>query len=164
MNDFAAIDFETANKERTSVCSVGIVVVRDGIITEMLHEYIRPVPNYYSYWATGIHGICKKDTNSAPAFPDIWKCAESIIHGLPLVAHNSTFDEGCLKAVHNYYDMVYPNYTFYCTLRAARRKLPGLVNYQLHTVALHIGFELKNHHNALADAEACAQIAKLILL
>ena len=32
MKDFAAIDFETANQQRTSVCSVGIVIVRDGEI------------------------------------------------------------------------------------------------------------------------------------
>lgn len=30
MTDFAAIDFETANGRRSSVCSVGIVIVRDG--------------------------------------------------------------------------------------------------------------------------------------
>jgi len=28
MQDFAAIDFETANNERSSVCSVGVVIVR----------------------------------------------------------------------------------------------------------------------------------------
>lgn len=32
MKDFAAIDFETANEQRTSVCSVGVVIVRDGEI------------------------------------------------------------------------------------------------------------------------------------
>ena len=32
MKDFAAIDFETANSEPTSVCSVGVVIVRDGLI------------------------------------------------------------------------------------------------------------------------------------
>ena len=36
MRDFAAIDFETANNERSSVCSVGIVIVRDGEIVEPL--------------------------------------------------------------------------------------------------------------------------------
>ena len=30
----AAIDFETANNERSSVCSVGIVIVRDGEIVD----------------------------------------------------------------------------------------------------------------------------------
>ena len=32
MENFVAIDFETANGKRSSVCSVGIVVVRDGEI------------------------------------------------------------------------------------------------------------------------------------
>ena len=30
MKDFAAIDFETANGKRTSVCSVGVVIIRNG--------------------------------------------------------------------------------------------------------------------------------------
>lgn len=34
MKDFAAIDFETANSERSSVCSVGIVIVRNGEIVD----------------------------------------------------------------------------------------------------------------------------------
>jgi DNA polymerase-3 subunit epsilon len=39
----------------------------------------------------------------------------------------------------------------------------ALPNHQLHTVAAHCGFDLKNHHHALADAEACAAIALKIL-
>ena len=34
ISDFAAIDFETANQHRSSVCSVGVVVVRGGIIVD----------------------------------------------------------------------------------------------------------------------------------
>ena len=34
MENFAAIDFETANEQRTSVCSVGVVIVRDGEIVD----------------------------------------------------------------------------------------------------------------------------------
>lgn len=49
MKDFAAIDFETANREPTSVCSVGIVVVRGGIVTEKLYRLIRPYPDTYEY-------------------------------------------------------------------------------------------------------------------
>ena len=49
MKDFAAIDFETANSERTSVCSVGIVIVRDGEIIDSYYSLIKPEPEYYSY-------------------------------------------------------------------------------------------------------------------
>ena len=98
MTDFAAIDFETANKERSSVCSVGIVIVRNGEITEKLYRLIRPYPNYYSYWNKQVHGLTFQDTACAPTFPEVWKEIDPIIAGLPLVAHNSPFDEGCLKA------------------------------------------------------------------
>ena len=48
MKDFAAIDFETANGKRTSVCSVGIVIVKSGRIVNKIYRLIRPAPNYYT--------------------------------------------------------------------------------------------------------------------
>ena len=52
MKDFAAIDFETANNERTSVCSVGVIIVRNGEIVDSFYSLIQPEPNYYNYWCT----------------------------------------------------------------------------------------------------------------
>lgn len=163
MKDFAAIDFETANQQRTSVCSVGIVIVRDGVITEKFYRLIRPEPDYYSYWNMQVHGITPADTENAPVFSDVWKEIEERIEGLPLVAHNKGFDEGCLKAVFRMYQMDYPDYEFHCTLSAARRQLKHLPNHKLHTVSAYCGFDLTNHHHALADAEACAHIALQLL-
>ena len=51
MQDFAAIDFETANNERSSVCSVGVVIVRNGEIVDSFYSLIQPEPNYYNYCA-----------------------------------------------------------------------------------------------------------------
>ena len=61
------------------------------------------------------------------------------------------------------YRMDYLDYEFFDTLKAARRILPHLPNHQLQTVAAACGYDLTNHHHALADAEACAWIAKEIL-
>ena len=83
--------------------------------------------------------------------------------GLPLVAKNKPFDEGCLKAVFRVYQMDYPDYEFYDTLYVSRRVLPDLENHQLQTVAAACGYMLEDHHHALADAEACAWIAREIL-
>ena len=137
MKDFAAIDFETANNERSSVCSVGIVIVRNGEIVDTFYSLIQPEPNYYNYWCSQVHGLCHEDTDDAPVFPKVWAQIEPLIEGLPLVAHNKPFDEGCL--------------------------LPDLENHQLQTVAAACGYTLEDHHHALADAEACAWIAKEIL-
>jgi len=159
MQNFAAIDFETANNTRSSVCSVGIVIVKNGQIVETIYRLIRPRPNFYSYWNTQVHGMTAVDTDDALDFPDVWEEIAPRIEGLPLVAHNSPFDEGCLKAVHGLYGMEYPKYEFHCTCRASRKHHPELPNHQLQTVACHCGFDLKKHHHALADAEACAAIA-----
>ena len=78
MLDFAAIDFETANAERCSVCSAGIVIVKDGEIADNLcfasyrltivrdylcyfYSLIQPEPDYYCYWKTRVHGLTPKD-------------------------------------------------------------------------------------------------------
>jgi len=163
MQDFAAIDFETANQEPTSVCSVGIVVVRNGEFTDSFYSLIQPEPNYYLYWNTRVHGLTCQDTDDAPVFPKVWAQIEPLIEGLPLVAHNKAFDERCLRAVMRCYQMDYPDYEFHCTCIASRRKMKWLPNHQLHTVAEACGFHLENHHHALADAEACAWIAREIL-
>lgn len=162
MKDFAAIDFETANGRRSSVCSVGIVVVRGGEIVDRFYSLIRPVPNYYSYWTTQIHGLTRRDTDAWPAFPEVWARIAPRIVGLPLVAHNRPFDESCLKAVFAEYGMEYPGYEFYCTLAASRRCLK-IPSHQLHLSAAACGFAMENHHNALCDAEACAAIALKLL-
>ena len=161
MKDFVAIDFETANKEYTSVCAVGIVVVRDGEIVDSYYSLIHPEPNYYVF--TYIHGITQSDTDSAPLFPEVWKQIEPLIEGLPLVAHNKAFDETCLKSVFRLYGMDYPDYEFHCTCVASRRVFPNAANHRLNTISALCGYNLENHHHALADAEACAWIAREIL-
>lgn len=163
MQDFTAIDFETANFERSSVCSVGVVIVRDGRIADTFYSLIHPEPNYYSYLCTRVHGILRKDTELAPVFPKVWAQVETKIHGLPLVAHNKAFDEGCLRAVFDVYCMDYPDYPFFDTLKASRLSLPHLPDHKLPTVAAACGYHMEHHHHALADAEACAHIALKIL-
>lgn len=164
MKNFAAIDFETANGYKSSVCSVGVVIVRDGKVTDEYYSLIHPAPNYYNPRCVAVHGLTREDTDSADYFPEVWASVAERIEGLPLVAHNSRFDEGCLRAAFERYEMTYPNYEFHCTLTASRRVFGReLPNHQLHTVAAHCGFDLKNHHHALADARACAAIAMKIL-
>ena len=69
-----------------------------------------------------------------------------------------------VKEVFKVYQMDYPDYEFHDTLAASRRQYGNLLpNHQLQTVAAACGFDLKQHHHALADAEACAKIAMRLL-
>lgn len=162
MREFAAIDFETANKELSSVCSVGVVIVRNGELSDSFYSLIQPEPNYYNYWNTRVHGLTRADTDDADIFPEVWARIEPLIEGLPLVAHNKAFDENCLKAVFRVYQMDYPDYPFYCTCVASRRKWRE-GSHTLDVIAERCGYVLTHHHHALADAEACAWIAREIL-
>ena len=181
LRDFIAIDFETANQQPSSVCSVGVVMVRGGQMADSFYSLIQPEPNYYSYFCQRVHGISESDTDNAPVFSKVWQQLEERIADvflpdqelddmryqiatIPFVAHNARFDEGCLKAALKTYQMDYPDYRFYDTLTASRRQFGhSLPDHQLHTVAAVCGYDLQNHHHALADAEACAAIALYLL-
>lgn len=93
--NFAAIDFETANCRRGSVCSVGIVIVRGGEIADKFYSLIRPEPSYYTCWTTEVHGLTRADTDTARPFPEVWAEMADRLKGLPFVAHNKAFDEQC---------------------------------------------------------------------
>ena len=79
MIDFAAIDFETANEQPSSVCSVGVVIVRNGIITDTFYSLIHPEPEYYTYWTTRVHGLRMEDTADAPVFSKVWEQVPSCL-------------------------------------------------------------------------------------
>lgn len=66
MDNFVAIDFETANFAQSSVCSVGLVIVKDGEIVDNYYSLIRPIPNYYNAHCSEVHGLHFDDTNDAP--------------------------------------------------------------------------------------------------
>lgn len=166
MENFVAVDVETANNEPSSICAIGAVKVVDGVITERFYELVKPEPEYYfRYFTEQIHGIDRHMTADAPTFDVVWRKLHRIIGNLPLVAHNKRFDERCIRAAFRVYQMDYPDYPFLCTVEKARRTIPRTLcsSFSLPVLCDFLGIPFSNHHNALADAEACAKIAMAIL-
>ena len=94
MQDFAAIDFETANGCRSSVCSVGVVVVRGGEIVDTFYSLIQPEPNYYAWFCQRVHGLGPEDTDNAEVFPYVWEKIAPRIEGSYSVGNNICVDCG----------------------------------------------------------------------
>lgn len=166
MDNFVAIDVETANYSPTSICSIGAVKVIGGVIVDSFYRLVRPMPNWYVHRFTNeIHGIGRCDTDNQPCFGEMWEELHEFIENLPLVAHNKSFDERCIKATFKAFEIEYPEYPFYCTLQKAKATIPKTLisSYSLPYLCQFFGIEFNNHHNALADAEACAKIAMTIL-
>ena len=155
MATFAAIDFETANNSRDSACSIGIVIVSNGKIVERVHELIRPPNSYFQF--TYIHGLTWDDVSDAPSFSELWRDINKHITKVNfLAAHNAPFDRGVLESCCSLNRIAMPSLPFHCTVQIARKywriyptKLPDVCKQ------LNIGL---NHHDALSDAEACANI------
>jgi DNA polymerase-3 subunit epsilon len=162
MESFVAIDFETANGNRTSICSVGMVRVENKLIIDSFYQLIKPVPNYYNPMNIQVHGINYHDTIEKESFPEVWIKMKNFMGELPLVAHNKSFDQGCLNAILNHHNLPIPKNLFYCTVSPSRKFYPNLPNHKLSTLAKYLNVPL-DHHNALSDAIACAKIAIEVL-
>lgn len=157
--DFTAIDFETANGHAASACSVGLVKVRDGRVVDKESWLIRPPFGYdvMNEWNTRIHGITAADIVDAPLWAEQFETLWRFVDGDLLAAHNAGFDMGVLQAACRASNLDAPDARYLCSLRVAR-KTYHLDSYRLPVAAMAAGFEDFAHHDALADAEACAAI------
>ena len=157
MMDFAAIDFETATSRRDSACSVAVVEIKGGQVTDSYYTLIQPPGNEYFWYNTKIHGITAQDTAKAPDFAGIWPELEAHLAGRIVVAHNAQFDMGVLQACLAHHGLTAPSFIYCDTVAIARKSWPELANHKLDTVGhfLHLQFR---HHDALEDAKACAAI------
>ena len=154
--DFVAIDFETANSVRSSVCSIGIVKVKNGKIQEELYTLINPLSEFH-YYNTKIHGITEYMVHDAPTFEEFWPKFKVFIENQTIIAHNASFDIGVLRDSLSRIHESEPNFQHGCSYRIAKKVWPNLYNHKLSTVANYLSISLK-HHDALEDARASAFI------
>ncbi|MDR2221358.1 MAG: 3'-5' exoribonuclease [Flavobacteriaceae bacterium] len=155
MNRFTAIDFETSQPNRTSICQVGLVVVEDNEIIEEVNYLIQPPQNMYWEKFTQIHGIKASDTIYSPTFEEVWHKIEPFIQFSHVVAHNGfAFDFPVLAHTLAYYNLAVPEYDKHCTYRLYGKGLAKL--------ASEYGIVLE-HHDALSDAKACAKLFSMHL-
>ncbi len=155
--DFVALDFETANHRRDSVCEMGIAVVANGAITESRSWLVRPQQNWFHYMNTRIHGIDAHRVAEQPEFDIVWEEAKPYFEHANLVAHNASFDISVLRSVLLQYDLPPPAIHYACSLAVARKAWIGLASYGLKSLAKHFDIPL-NHHSAEPDAIASATI------
>lgn len=157
--NFTAIDFETANSHSASACAVGLVKVRDGKVVAEASWFIRPPIGFdtFSDWNIRIHGITPADVETAPLWRDQLDDLVAFAEGDTLVAHNAGFDMGVIRDASAASRVECPSFSYLCSLQVAR-KTYHLDSYRLPVAAMAAGFEDFDHHNALADAQACAAI------
>lgn len=147
---FTAVDFETATNDRMA-CQIGMVVVRNGEIVDRIVRLIQPPYNKYDANTIAVHRITPEQTKCSPTFDTVWEEIKDHLTNTLVVAHNAQFDEDVLNRNLFYYGIppmgVLP---FECTCNLFHRT-------GLHDLCEAFGMSTDGHHDALFDAECCAQ-------
>lgn len=152
---FVALDFETANFDRASVCAVGTTTVIDGAVESTTSWYIEP-PTGLDFTNTYLHGIGPDDVDGAPTWPETLQRLRTATNGLPLVTY-SPFDKGVYSAANALTEVVDPQLTFLDALAVVRHHC-DLPSHRLPLVVEHFALPKFDHHEAGADSLACALI------
>lgn len=145
---FTALDIETADSSNHFICQIGLVKVVNGIISEKYMSLVKPPNNFYSYHNIQIHGINPEMTEESPSFYDVWPRIIHLIEGQLVVCHNASFDIQKLENTLNYYCIELPDFDIACTYK--------IYGENLIDCCASFSIDIGNHHDALADAEACA--------
>lgn len=152
---FVAIDFETADYDPDSACSVALVRVEAGRIVAREHRLIRPPRRWFVF--SYLHNIFWEDVEDEPDFKGVWRDLRGMLDGVEFfAAHNARFDERVLSACCRSARLKPPRLPFRCTMQLAR-KTWGIYPTKLPDVCRFLRISL-THHEAASDAEACARI------
>jgi DNA polymerase III subunit epsilon len=158
---FVAIDFETANEQPDSACAVALVRVERREIVQRQTYLLRPPGQYFCF--TYVHGICWDRVKDEPTFREVWANLGPMLDGAEfLAAHNAGFDRGVLHACCRTADLKPPRLPFRCSMRLARQTW-GIYPTRLPDVCRYLKLPLQ-HHDPVADAEACARIVMEAML
>ncbi len=155
MKNFTALDFETANASRSSVCSIGLAKVKNGEIIDTYYSLVNPGEHFDSR-NIAVHGIRPEDVRNAPSFADIFTEVIDFIGSDPIVAHFAQFDINVLRGTAQKHGLTLPDNLYFCSCMLSKTMLT-LPSHKLNVVAGHFNFQF-SHHNALEDAVACAVI------
>ena len=157
--DFIAIDFETATASTNSACSIGLALVAQERVVKTQYFLIQPPTLLFEPKNIEIHGILPEQVQDKPKFPALWEKIQPYFNGAcPIVAHNAQFDLSVLMESLTYYGLSLPQFPYFDSIPFSTYTCGKKVPRSLDARAKYFGISLENHHNAAADAVACAQI------
>lgn len=160
MLSFTALDFETANSSRASVCQVGLTRVENGRVVEVDEWLVVPPTGLDSFQAmnVSIHGITPDRAAGGLSWGRSMERLARKSGGDALVAFNAPFDRSVFDQASAMAGVeMAGEVRWECALSLSRRHLT-LPRYRLGEVTRHLGVDLRHHHAAGADALAAAEV------
>lgn len=154
---FNAIDVETANSNPASICQIGIIRIRDGVIKEQLSILVDPEAPF-SDFNVRLHGIDSSKVEGSATLPQVYHVLGGILEGRPLVSHTA-FDRRALDGAAERYGLCPIRVAWLDSAVIARRAWPRRYRsrWNLALIAGHLGIDFR-HHDAAEDARAAGEI------
>jgi DNA polymerase-3 subunit epsilon len=159
---YVVVDVETTGGKGVQhrITEIGAVKVRDGRVIDRFHSLLnpqRPIPA----GITRLTGISQEMVADAPYFADVIDDFETFLHNAIFVAHNVSFD---YRFVSQEFARLGRSFRHpkLCTCASMRRLYPGHPSYSLAALCQRFDIPLRQHHRALCDAEAAAELLLLI--
>lgn len=157
-DDYVIFDLETTGfyPVKDNITEIGAVKVKKGKVIDTFSTFVNP-ERTIPLKVTELTGITNEMVANAPKVKDALPKFLDFVGGSALVAHNSDFD---MSFVRHYAQQLnlHINNTVLDTLELSRILLPDLKNQKLNTIAKELDVSLDNHHRAVDDANATAQI------
>lgn len=150
---FVAVDFEIMTADAASVCAAGVVQVINGIVKKAFYTLVKPVYNPHAHLNTDIHGITPEMCDDGMEYAELHKILCSLTNNgaIPFVCHNQQADMRYLHALEEYYGLQGLNLdSCICTYAITGKKLTEACK--------EFNIPFFDHHDALADAQACARV------
>lgn len=156
--DFIAIDFETANNNFNSACSIGIAAVKNNVIVDEFYSLIKPPTLDFNPYSVDVHGITADTVISSPTFAELWPQISHYFNDELLVAFNASYDMNVLYNCLYKYNLDIPMLKYVCSMQLCTQLMNISKNVSLEESCEYFGVDLIHHHNASDDAIACANV------
>ena len=154
---FFALDVETANHDRGSICQIGVACVRPDQSIDTWMTYVDPQVDRWVF--TSLHGISAKTIRGAPTFIEVLSVLREALSG-SIVYQHSGFDRTAIAAACSNCGHQIPDWTWQNSVQVARKAWPelrGNGGHGLASLKRHLGLEFQ-HHDAGEDARAAAEV------
>lgn len=159
---YVVVDVETTGGKADShrITEVGMVKMVEGKIIDSWQSLINP-QRHISKFITQLTGIDDELVADAPLFAEVIRDIASFLHGSVFVAHNAAFDYSFFRKE---FERCGEHFRMpkLCTVREMRKAVPGLRSYSLANLTEHFGIDMSQHHRALSDAQAAAELLVII--
>lgn len=159
--EYIVVDVETANKDVSSICQIGLVYVSNGHIIAKKRVFLNPEVIFDSM-NINIHKITARNVEGKLSFPQIFNKLQKILLSCPIYQH-SDFDRSAINAVCKKYNLPSISADWRNTIPLFQQTWPNLsAESKLKSLCKHFEIEFK-HHDALEDAQATAHLISLAL-